>query len=132
MGYAGDKELYHIGESRRKMGICFEYDNSDKGCRAGRNTVGTKCSGRMTDDAMMKDEKLENVRRYVLREFKYDRNHAPIRQKTWDGKPMDLCWISTALLRNGNHRWTRLRLRCLPNVRDGMDYGVGVHNVDGI
>ncbi len=58
----------------------------------------------VTDDTMTKDEKLENVRRYVLREFKYDRNNnngsvyllADV-GKYWERKHID-CWDATDIM----------------------------------
>lgn len=58
----------------------------------------------VTDDTMSKDEKLENVRRYVLREFKYDRNNSngSVYLLTdvgiyWERKHID-CWDATDIM----------------------------------
>lgn len=58
----------------------------------------------VTDDTMTKDEKLENVRRYVLREFKYDRNNSNGSVYLladvgiyWERKHID-CWDATDIM----------------------------------
>ena len=58
----------------------------------------------VTDDTMTKNEKLENVRRYVLREFKYDRNNSNGSVylladvgKYWERKHID-CWDATDIM----------------------------------
>lgn len=58
----------------------------------------------VTDNTMTKDEKLENVRRYVLREFKYDRNNSNGSVYLladvgiyWERKHID-CWDATDIM----------------------------------